>query len=144
MANARIVPFFDIRDVRFGHPDLPLRCGSVTIRVVGPTATERLRHGARYVKYVLAAICGCFAWVYSAAGVAASVYRLTTIPGQNHVLAVSVNRSDPSAKTTFALRGVASGLVESQVENPVCDGKPLKGQARRGIWHVPAGCRHIS
>ena len=144
MANARIVPFCDIRDVRFGHPDLPLRCGSVTIRVVGLTATERLRHGARYVKYVLAAICGCFAWVHSAAGVAATIYRLTTIPGQNHVLAVSVNRSYPFYKTTLALRGVASGLVESQVENPVCDGKPLKGQARRGIWHVPAGCRHIS
>ena len=106
--------------------------------------TERFKHGDCYVKYALAAICGCFAWIYSVAGVAATVYRLTMTPGQNYVLTVSVNRSDPSAETTLALRGVTSGLVESQVENPVCDGKPLKGQARRGAWHVPAGCRHIS
>jgi len=96
------------------------------------------------MKYLLAANCWCFAWFYSAAGVAATEYRLMTVPGQYRALAVSVDRPNPSVATTLTLRGVASGLVKSQVENLVCDGGPLNGQAQRGIWQVPAGCRHIS
>ena len=98
----------------------------------------------RYVKYVLAATCCCFAFLYSTAATAETVYCLTTAPGQNHVLAGSVNRPDPSVATTLTLRGVATGLVKSQVEDPVCDGRPLDGQAQRGTWQVPAGCRRIS
>lgn len=96
------------------------------------------------MKYVLAAIFWCFACLYSAVGVAETVYRLTTVPGPDHVLAESVDRPDPSVATTLTLRGVATGLVKSQVENPVCDGRPLNGQAQRGTWQVPAGCRRIS
>lgn len=96
------------------------------------------------MKYVLTAACWCFACLYSAIGVAETVYRLTSVAGQNHVLAGSVDRPDPSIATTLTLRGVATGLVKSQVEDPVCDGRPLDGQAQRGTWRVPAGCQRIS
>ena len=96
------------------------------------------------MKYLLGVSCCCLAWLYPAIGVAATEYRLTTVPGQDHTLAVSVDRRNPSVATTLTLRGVASGLVKSQVENAACDGRPLNGQAQGGAWQVPAGCRHIS
>ena len=96
------------------------------------------------MKYVLAATCLCLGWLHSADGVAETVYRLTTVPGQSHVLAGSVERPDPSVATTFTLRGVTTGLVKSQIEDPFCDGRPLSGHAQRGAWQVPAGCRRIS
>jgi hypothetical protein len=107
-------------------------------------AADTIQTGVRSMKYVLAATCWCFACLYSAVGAAETVYRLTTVPCQNHVLEGSVDRPDPSVSTTLTLRGVATGLVKSQVEDPVCDGRPLNGQAQRGTWQVPAGCRRIS